>query len=94
MEDEWRQRVVDTLEIVNVERHAMRTQLEGVHQGWEAANIELCSMGGQLRGINWGLEYLARMVWKRYAAKHGRLASGRSVGVSEGAASLRCRRLG
>ena len=85
MEDEWRQHVVDALEIANAERHTMRTQLEGVRQAWEVANIELCSMGGQLGGINWGLEYLARMVWKRYAVRCEGLVSGRSAGVSEGA---------
>ena len=41
-------------------------------------------MGGQLGGINRGLEYLAGMAWKRYMARCGRLASRRSMGVSEG----------
>ena len=41
VEDEWRQRVVDTLEITNAEWHAMWTQLEGVRQAWEATTIEL-----------------------------------------------------
>ena len=76
VEDDWRQCVVDTLEITNTEWHAMQTQLKGVHQVWEAANIELCSIRGQLRGINWELEYLARMVWKRYMATQGGLVSG------------------
>ena len=43
-------------------------------------------MGGQLGGINQGFEYLTGMVWKRYAVKWGGLASGRSMGASEGAA--------
>ena len=67
IKDEWRQHVVDALEIANAEHHVMQTQLEGVCQAWEAVNIELCSIGGQLGGINWGLEYLSGMVWKRYA---------------------------
>ena len=77
---------MDALEITNAERHAMRTQREGVFQAWEAANIEFRSIGGQLEGINWVLKYLARMAWKRYAAKQGGLASGRGTGASEGAA--------
>ena len=85
MEDEWRQCVVDALEIANAEWHAIRTQLEGVFQAWEAANIELCSIGGQLGGINRGLKYLAGMAWKKYMAKRGGLASGRGAGASEGA---------
>jgi hypothetical protein len=48
----WRQGIVDALEIVNAERHAMQTQLEGVCLAWEAANIELCLIRGQLVGLN------------------------------------------
>ena len=53
----------------------MRTQLEGVHQAWEATNIELRSIGGQLGGISQELEYLAGMAWKRYTVTWGSLAS-------------------
>ena len=85
VEDEWRQHIVNVLEIANAEWHVMRTQLEGVHQAWEVTNIELRSIGGQLGGINWGLEYLARMVWKRYAASQRGLESGRGRSVRGGA---------
>ena len=37
---EWLERIIDALEIANVERHGGRTQLEGVHQGLEATNAE------------------------------------------------------
>ena len=76
VKDKWRQHIVDALEILNVEHHAMRTQLEGVSQAWEAEKLELHSVGAQLGGIHQGIEYLARMVWKRHAVSHGNLASG------------------
>ena len=63
----------------------MQTQLEGVRQAWEVANIELCSIRGQLRGINRGLKYLAGMAWKRYVVTQGGLASRQGTGASEGA---------
>ena len=66
---------MDALEIANMERHMMRTWLEGVRQAWEAVNIELRSIGSQLRGINQGLEYLTRMAWKRYAVTQGNMVS-------------------
>jgi len=49
----------------------MWAQLKGVRQAWEAANIKLFSIGGQLGGLNRGLEYLTRMVWKRYTVTQG-----------------------
>ena len=60
--------MVDALEIANTERHMMQTQLEGVHQAWEATNIERSSIRGQLVGLNCGLEYLAGISWKRMVA--------------------------
>ena len=33
--NKWRQRVIDMLEIVNMEHHMVRTQLKGMHQGLE-----------------------------------------------------------
>jgi len=76
VEDKWRQHIVDALETANTEWHAMQTQLEGVRHAWEAANIKLCLIGGQLRGINQGLGYLARMAWKRYTMTRRGLAGG------------------
>jgi len=70
---------VDALEISNMECHMTWTQLEAVCQGWEAMNMELCLVGAQLpqlKGICWGIEYLSRMAWKRYAVNHGISASG------------------
>ena len=84
IKDEWRQRIVDALEILNAEQQAMQTQLEGVCQAWEAANIELRSIGAQLGGINRGLEYLAGMAWKRYAVTLGGLVSRQGGSASEG----------
>ena len=76
VEGEWRQRMVDALEIVNAERHAMRTQLEGIRQAWEATNIKRSSIGGQLSNLNHGLEYLAGILWKRMVAARGGPAGG------------------
>ena len=77
---------MDTLEITNAEQDVMWMQLKGIRQAWEATNIKLRSIGGQLGGINWALEYLTRMAWKRYAATQGGLASKRGGRLSEGAA--------
>ena len=84
IKDEWRQHLVDMLEIVNAEHHMMWTQLEGVCQAWDAMNIKLCSIGSQLGGSNQGLQYLAGMVWKRYAVTQGNLASRQAGSSSEG----------
>ena len=84
IKDEWRQCIVDALEILNAEQHVMQTQLEGVHQAWEAVNVKLHSIGGQLRGISWGLEYLARMAWKRYTVTWGSFVSRRGGSSNEG----------
>jgi len=54
IKDEWRQHVVDVLEIANAEWHMMQTQLKGVHQAWEAANIELRSIMASSGGLTGG----------------------------------------
>ena len=67
---------MDALEIANVERHVIWMQLKGIFQAWEAVNIELRLIGSQLGGINWGLEYLTGMAWKRYVVTQGNMVSG------------------
>ena len=63
---EWLERIMDALEIANVERHRVRTQLEGIRQGLEAANAERQRMRGQLEGLCNALEYIASLAYKAY----------------------------
>ena len=62
----------------------MQTQLEGVYQALEIANVEHHSVRTQLEGICQGIEYLTGMAWKMYMGNHGSLASRRGEGSSKG----------
>ena len=80
VEDEWKQCIVDMLEISNTECHALQMQLKGILQAWDATNVELRSAGAHLGGIHQGVEYLTGMAWKRHTVSWENLVRGRGEG--------------
>jgi len=82
--NEWRQRIVDALEIVNVECHAARTQLEGLRKVLNVTNIERHVMQVQLEGICTAFEYVAGLAYNAYIRSGIGGESERGKGTSQG----------
>ena len=70
IEDEWRQHVVDMLEIANTEQCGLWMQLKGLHQGVEAANMVCHIIRTQLKGMCNTLKYISRISYKVYIVSH------------------------
>ena len=82
--NKWRQHIVDVLEIANVERHAARTQLEGLQEVLNVANIEQHVMWVQLEGICTTFKYVAGLTYKVYIRSRISRESKRGEGTSQG----------